>query len=125
MWDNWSPKGWYDEKTFETVSQSWRNPDFVPVTLHSYRARWQEAKPALSSMLLEKKVQTTKTLSLPTLYVQGEVDGINPSYMSEKVHEKFTGPFLRAVIPGVGHFPSREAPEAISGYFLQLLERKL
>ncbi len=40
MWETWSPQGWFDEETFERVAESFRNPDWVDVTLHSYRSRW-------------------------------------------------------------------------------------
>jgi pimeloyl-ACP methyl ester carboxylesterase len=121
MWDNWSPKGWYSPETFDAVAQSWKNPDFVDVTLHSYRSRWDEAEPDEQSRWLEEAVKSTKTLSLPALYVQGEADGVNPPAVSENVHEKFTGPFTRIVMPGVGHFPSREAPESLVTQLLAFL----
>jgi pimeloyl-ACP methyl ester carboxylesterase len=41
MWDNWSPAGWFDEATFEAVAKSFRNPDWVPVMLHSYGGGWR------------------------------------------------------------------------------------
>lgn len=121
MWENWSPKGWYSQSTFDAVAQSWKNPDFVAVTLHSYRSRWDEDEPDERSRWLDEAVKSTKTLSLPALYVQGEVDGVNPPAVSETVHEKFTGPFTRIVMPGVGHFPSREAPESLATYLLSFL----
>ena len=122
MWENWSPRGWFTEETFTRVSQSW-NSDFVDITLHSYRSRWDEAKPDPESRKLEEQVKSTKTLSLPALYVQGEVDGVNPPYVSENVHEKFTGLFRRIVLPGVGHFPTREAPGALSEHLLTFLHQ--
>ncbi|MGI4805577.1 MAG: alpha/beta fold hydrolase [Janthinobacterium lividum] len=121
MWENWSPKGWFDEATFTQVAESWKNPDFVEVTLHSYRSRWDEAEPDPKSIKLEKEVKSTKTLSLPVLYVQGEVDGVNPLYTSENVHEKFTGQFQRIVMSDVGHFPSREASELLSDHLIKFL----
>lgn len=121
MWDNWAPTGWYDPATFEQVSKSWQNSDFVPVTLHSYQSRWDEAEPDTRSRSLNEQVKATQTLSLPALYVQGEVDGVNPPWVSESVHEKFTGPFTRVVMPGVGHFPSREDPDTLSRHLLRFL----
>ena len=121
MWENWSPKGWYTENTFHQVAQSWQNPDFVAVTLHSYRSRWDEAEPDPISRQLEETIKSTRTLSLPALYIQGEVDGVNPPYTSEEVHKKFTGPFTRIVMPGVGHFPSREAPDTLADYLVKFL----
>jgi pimeloyl-ACP methyl ester carboxylesterase len=114
MWENWSPKGWFDETTFDSVARSFENPDWAEVTIHSYRSRWDEAAPDPASQWLEDKVKQTETLGLPTLYVQGAVDGVNPPATSEKVHEKFTGEFERIVLAGIGHFPTREAPEAVA-----------
>jgi pimeloyl-ACP methyl ester carboxylesterase len=59
-------------------------------------------------------VKATKTLALPTIYFQGELDGVNPPKASETVQEKFSGPFERIVLPGVGHFPTREASAEIA-----------
>ncbi len=114
MWVDWAPPGWFDEATFERVAKSFENPDWVDVTLHSYRSRWDEAKPDPHSRRLEKKVKATKTLSLPTLYIQGEVDGVNPPSASKSVPSKFSGPFEFLELPGVGHFPTREAPAAVA-----------
>jgi pimeloyl-ACP methyl ester carboxylesterase len=114
MWETWSPEGWFDDATFERVAASFDNPDWIDVTLHSYRSRWDEAEPDPKSKWLDDKVKTTKTLALPTIYFQGKLDGVNPPETSEKVSEKFTGPFERIVLPGVGHFPTREAPAIVA-----------
>ena len=114
MWENWSPPGWFDEATFAAVARSWDNPDFVDVTLHSYRARWDEAEPDPRSAALERQVKATPRLDLPTLYFQGEVDGVNPPETSKDVATKFGGPFDYVLLPGVGHFPTREAPDAVA-----------
>lgn len=119
MWDNWSPPGWYDEATFAAVAASWENPDFVDVTLHSYQARWDEAEPDPRSGELEAKVKATKTLSTPTLYIQGAVDGVNPPEASKGVSAKFTGPFEFVTLDGVGHFAPREAPNAVAAALIR------
>ena len=121
MWVNWSPKGWFTEETFKQVALSWQNPDFVDVTLHSYRSRWDEAEPDPKSAALEEKIKSTKTLSLPAMYVQGEVDGVNPPQFSKDVPKKFAGPFDYVLLPGVGHFPSREAPDVLVTHLLHFL----
>jgi pimeloyl-ACP methyl ester carboxylesterase len=114
MWETWSPEGWFDDGTFDRVAASFNNPDWAAVTLHSYRSRWGEADPDPASKWLDDKVKATKTLAMPTIYFQGELDGVNPPKTSEKVTEKFTGPFERIVLPGVGHFPTREAPAEVA-----------
>lgn len=93
QWENWSPDGWFDEATFEKVAKSFDNPDWVAVTLHSYRVRWGEAEPDPESAWLEDRIKSTKSLALPTVYFQGLEDGVNPPELSEDLHKKFTGPF--------------------------------
>lgn len=119
-WENWSPPGWFNEATFDQVARSFDNPDWVDVTLHSYRSRWDVAAPDPRSAALESKVKATKTLSLPALYIQGAVDGVNPLVSTRSVPEKFSGPFEFVELPGVGHFPQREAPDAVAGHLITL-----
>ncbi|HEY0235012.1 MAG TPA: alpha/beta hydrolase [Afipia sp.] len=114
MWTNWSPPGWFEESTFERVARSFENPDWVDVTLHSYRARWDEVDPDVESRWLEDKIKRTTQLTLPAMYIQGEADGVNPPRTTENIAAKFSGSFQRFVLPGVGHFPTREAPEDVS-----------
>lgn len=114
QWENWSPDGWFDEATFDAVSKSFDNPDWVDVTLHSYRVRWGEAEPDPESVWLEDRIKETKSLMLPTVYFQGLSDGVNPPELSEDLHEKFSGPFDRIALQNVGHFPQREDSETVA-----------
>jgi pimeloyl-ACP methyl ester carboxylesterase len=113
MWDTWSPPGWFDENTFRKVAASFANPDWAAVTNHSYRSRWGEAAIDSRSSTIEAKIKATKRLKTPTIFFQGGLDGVQPPRMSEKMSEKFVGPFERIVLEGVGHFPTREAPELV------------
>ena len=119
-WRNWSPPGWFDEATFTRVAAAFDNPDWCDVTLHSYRARWDEAEPDPRSVWLEDKVKATETLSLPAIYIQGAVDGVNPPSAARGVPAKFTGPFAFIQLAGVGHFAQRENPAAVATHLLNL-----
>ncbi len=116
-WSNWSPAGWFDDATFARVAKAWDNPDWLAITLHSYRARWGEAEPDPRSRWLEDKVMATPSLAQPAIYVQGVEDGVNPPAAARAVPEKFSGPFNFIEIAGVGHFPQREAPQAVIDAF--------
>lgn len=113
-WKNWAPEGWFDEDTFARVARSWDNPDWVDVTLHSYRSRWDNALPDARSQWLEDKIKATPKLSLPTLFIKGDVDGVTAQDSFDKVPAKFDGPFEMVGLPGVGHFPQREASQAVA-----------
>lgn len=114
QWENWGPDGWFDEATFEAVARSFDNPDWVAITLHSYRVRWGEADPDPQSAWLEDRIKETRSLSLPSIYFQGAEDGVNPPELSENLHERFSGPFDRILLQNVGHFPQREDPETVA-----------
>ncbi|MCT8002720.1 alpha/beta hydrolase [Sphingomonas sanguinis] len=119
-WVDWSPPGWFVDATFARVAKSFDNPDWPAVTIHSYRARWDEAQPDPRGAWLADRVKATKTLSLPALYLHGEVDGVNPPSTAREVPGKFTGSFTMVELPGVGHFPQRENPEAVTRHLLDL-----
>jgi pimeloyl-ACP methyl ester carboxylesterase len=121
-WENWSPNGWFDEATFNAVSKSFDNPDWVAITLHSYRVRWGEAEPDPQSAWLEERIRETQSLSLPTIYFQGMEDGVNPPELSENPHKKFPGRFDRLVLQHVGHFPQREDPQTVARELAIFLE---
>lgn len=113
MWEMWSPAGWFDEAMFQSVSRSFLNPDWVDVTLNSYRSRWGEDSLDRRGKALEDKVATTKSIDTPAVFFHGAEDGVVPLAMSADMHKKFSGPFERVVLPGAGHFLTRERPEAI------------
>ncbi len=119
-WKNWGPPAWFDEATFQRVAASWDNPDWMDVTLHSYRARWDVEPPDPRSTWLEDKVKATQTLLLPAIYVQGAEDGVNPPAAAMRVPQKFSGPFSYVELPGVGHFPQREAPAEVCSHLVRL-----
>lgn len=121
---NWGPLNWFDEVTFDCVAQSWDNPDWVEVTLHSYRSRWNVSAPDPRSAWLDAKVKVTKTLSLPALVIHGEADGVNPPEAFKDVPEKFSGPFEQIRLPGVGHFPQRQASDSVASHLLSFLSRR-
>ncbi len=119
MWDNWSPPGWYDEATFDAVAEAWRNPDWAEVTIHSYRARWDEADPDPRSAALERKIKDTKRIATPTIFISGALDGVNPPEAAKDVPGKFSGPFEAVLLDGVGHFPTREAPDIVAAALIR------
>lgn len=80
----------------------------------SYRARWNEAEPDPRSATLEATIKATKQIDTPTMYISGTVDGVNPPEASKDVPTKFSGPFEAILLDGVGHFPPREAPDAVA-----------
>lgn len=57
--------------------------------------------------------------------IHGEVDTCDPPTSSEGQDFCFSGGYRRVVFPGVGHFPAREAPEAVARAVLDHLRDTL
>jgi pimeloyl-ACP methyl ester carboxylesterase len=115
QWDTWSPAGWYDEAEFAASARAFENPDWVPITLNSYRRRWRSdeaSDPRLAP--LYEKLAAVKTLGTRTLVIHGGADTCTDPSTSAGQEGFFTGGYRRVVIDGVGHFPQREAPQAVA-----------
>jgi len=114
QWDSWSPPGWFDEATFAATADSFRNPDWVAVTLHGYRSRWQPEPLDPRYDAQRARLAAAELLTVPALMIQGRDDRCDPPEESEGQERFFTNGYWRLVLDGVGHFPAREAPEAVA-----------
>ncbi len=114
QWETWSPPGLFDEAEFEATARSFENPDWTAITVHGYRSRWcpEPVDPRYSA--LRARLAEVETLSTPTLIIQGASDLCAESATSEGLDRYFIGPYRRILLDGVGHFPPREAPEAVA-----------
>jgi len=123
IWQIWSPNWTFDEATFERSAVSFDNPDFVAVTIQSYRHRFGHAPgdPALES--IEQRLAARPKIAVPAIALQGEADGIMSPEGSEKHAAFFTGPYTRRVLPKVGHNPPQESPQSFTDAVLELLAR--
>jgi pimeloyl-ACP methyl ester carboxylesterase len=110
LWRLWSPNWRFDEPTFERTATSFDNPDFVGVSVQSYRHRYGAAPgdPALEH--IEERLAKQPSISVPTVNLHGACDGVAPSESSERHHRFFEGMYRRHVVPEAGHFLPREAP---------------
>jgi len=124
LWSTWSPPDWFDEPTFAITACSFENPDWPDITLHSYRVRWDEAEPDPRYADLERRQQEARTISVPTLLIHGGDDRCVDPSTSEGKDRNFTGTYERRVIPGVGHFLAREAPQTVAEWVVEFLRRQ-
>jgi pimeloyl-ACP methyl ester carboxylesterase len=123
QWDTWSPPGWFDEADFAAAAESFHHPDWLAITLNAYRSRWlpNETKDAAYDSL-QQNLTEIERLTVPTLMIQGASDRCDAPSESEGLDALFTGGYRRLLLGGVGHFPHREAPEAVAGAILHLLK---
>jgi pimeloyl-ACP methyl ester carboxylesterase len=121
IWSIWNP-GWeISETEFERTAASFDNPDWAEIVLHSYQVRWGLAAtdPALEEV--ETRLRRNPQIAVPTLVLHGGSDPCNDPATSEDKERFFNGPYERIVLPGVGHFPQRQAAEAVASHLVRFL----
>src|SRR5262249_28953282 len=84
LWHLWSPHWTFDDAASGRSAASFDNPDFVAVTIQSYRHRYGYAPgdPALEA--IEQRLAAQPKIAVPTIALQGEADGVQPPQASEK-----------------------------------------
>jgi pimeloyl-ACP methyl ester carboxylesterase len=122
LWESWSPTWRFSSETFDKTAISFDNPDFVDVTIHSYRHRNGgapgEPRFADAEQLLAKRPRIT----VPAIVMYGNTDGVAgapPPEASDRA--SFSGLLERRVVEGAGHFLPRESPAEVSSAILQVL----
>jgi len=113
LWRLWSPNWSFDDATLDATVRSFDNPDFVDVTIQSYRHRYGNAPGDLALAPLEQRLAQRPPISVPTIVLHGACDGVGPPENSEGHARYFTSRYERQVVPLAGHFLSREAPETV------------
>jgi pimeloyl-ACP methyl ester carboxylesterase len=121
IWTLWSPEWAFDAATFERSARSFDNPDFVAVTIQSYRHRFGYAAgdPALEA--IEQRLAAQPKITVAAIALHGEASGIQPPQASETHKRHFTGPYQRRVLPRIGHNLPQEAPDAVADAILALV----
>lgn len=120
LWRLWSPTWDFDNEAFNQTADAFDNPDFVEVVIHSYRHRFGlvPGDPAVEET--EQLLTKQPTISVPTIALDGDNDGVTPSDGSDQ-HHLFTGKYERRVLAGVGHNPPQEAPHDFAEALLSLV----
>ncbi|HMG80957.1 MAG TPA: alpha/beta hydrolase [Xanthobacteraceae bacterium] len=124
IWQIWSPDWAFDDATFERSAVSFDNPDFVAVTIQSYRHRFGYAAgdPALEPV--EQRLAAQPAITVPSIVLHGASSGIQPPAGSEAHARLFAGPYQRRVLPKIGHNLPQEAPFAVADAVLELARAK-
>jgi pimeloyl-ACP methyl ester carboxylesterase len=121
QWETWGPPRWFDEADFAVTAAAFDNPDWAQITLHAYRVRWGEAVPDPRYAALEERQKEVRQIVVPTLMIQGGDDRCVLPAATEGKERHFAGPYRRVVLEGIGHFPTREAPEEVAKLVVDFL----
>jgi pimeloyl-ACP methyl ester carboxylesterase len=121
IWQIWSPHWAFDDATFERSAPSFDNPDFVAVTIQSYRHRFGSAPgdPALEP--IERQLAAQPKITVPAIVLHGDGSGIQPPAGSQAHARLFAGPYQRRVLPTIGHNLPQEAPQVVAAAVLELV----
>lgn len=120
LWESWSP-AWPDgDAEFEATTASLDNADWPDVSIHAYRQRWHDAKGAPEHDEVERRLAEPPVIGVPTIMLQGADDRDNLPLTSEHKERYFSGGYERRLLPGIGHFVPREAPQAFADAILEI-----
>lgn len=121
LWQLWSPNWRFDDATYERTAESFDNPDFVDVVIHSYRHRFGYAPGDPDLEAIEQRLAALPVIRVPTIALYGGGDGVSaPANRASQVRF-FTGSIQHRVIPTIGHDIPQEAPAAVVAAVLELI----
>jgi pimeloyl-ACP methyl ester carboxylesterase len=124
LWQLWSPNWPFTDATLQATAASFDNPDFVAVTVQSYRHRYGNAPGDPAYADLESRLAAQPSIAVPTIILHGEDDGVGPPAGSIPKDRLFTALIERRHIPGAGHFLSREDPADVVAAVVELARLK-
>jgi hypothetical protein len=75
LWDTWPPVWEYTDEAFNRSTPSFDNPDFVEITLHSYRHRRMNAPAEERFIEVELKLAEGHPILVPSIVLRGEDSG--------------------------------------------------
>jgi pimeloyl-ACP methyl ester carboxylesterase len=123
MWTRNSPSWHFDDATFARSAGAFDNPDYVDVTIHSYRHRLGHAAGHPQYEELERRLAAQPAITVPTITLDGAADGVVPATDGKSTAAKFTGERQHRVIANVGHNPPQEDPAAFAAAVWELASK--
>lgn len=124
LWIRNSPNWRFDEAMLDRHASAFDNPDYVDVVIHSYRHRLGLAAGYPMYEELEQRLAAQPTITVPTITLDGDADGVVPVTDGKSTAAKFTGDRQHRVIPNVGHNLPQEDPKAFAAAVWELASKK-
>lgn len=121
LWRLWSPNWTFDEATLQRTVRSFDNPDFVDVTIQSYRHRYGYAPGDPAYEDSERRLAQKPKIAAPTIVLHGEADGVAPPEQSAEHGRFFSGLHRRQLVPLAGHNLPQEAPQVWAKAVLEVM----
>jgi pimeloyl-ACP methyl ester carboxylesterase len=90
--------------------------------IHSYRHRYGLAEGDPRYADLQRRLAALPPISVPTITLDGDGDGVAPATDGSASAAKFTGHRTHRVIPHAGHNLPQEEPEAFASAVMELVK---
>ncbi|MBI2683832.1 MAG: alpha/beta hydrolase [Actinobacteria bacterium] len=112
----WSPGPVFGPEEWDALARTLSSPGVLEAALGYYRAAFgaQRRDPAFA----DDARRWADPVPVRTLAIHGERDGCIAPGVSDAQDANFTGRYARLVVPDVGHWPHREAPQAVTAAIL-------
>lgn len=122
LWDSWAPEWQYDDEIYSRSADSFDNPDFVDVVIHSYRHRHGYAPGEERFLDMERRLAERPPIQVPAIVLRGDSSGFGrPSADPSADQERFPNLVARRIVEGAGHDLAPQRPDSVSGALLELL----
>ena len=123
LWETWSPTWTYTDEAFNRSAAAFDNPDFVEITLHSYRHRHMNAPGEERFVEVERKLAESPPISVPSIVLRGADSGFGaPAQDPSEDQKRFPGLVARRIVAGAGHDLPVQRPGEVSAALLELLQ---
>lgn len=124
LWIRNSPNWHFDEAMLDRHANAFDNPDYVDVVIHSYRHRLGLTAGYPMYEELEQQLAAQPPITVPTITLDGDADGVVPATDGKSTAAKFTGDRQHRIIPNVGHNLPQEDPTAFAAAVWELAAKK-
>ena len=108
LWHMWSPNWDFDDATFDRSADSFDNPDFVDIVIHSYRHRYGLVPGDPAVAMIETRLTAQPPITVPTIAIDGTGDGVSGS--TEYHAHLFVGRYAYRTFATAGHNLPQERP---------------
>lgn len=117
LWSDWSPS--WDARDRDAalgaVTGSFKGDDWMRVALSAYRSGITDAETDAADNALRERIKQPRPVDCDTVIAHGADDGVEKSPLdADALAKYFSGRARVEALPGVGHFPQREAPRSVA-----------
>ena len=120
LWKTWSPSWNFNDEIYGLSKSSFDNSDFVDVVVHSYKHRFGIVAGDPKFDLIEKDLSKQPKISVPSITIDGETDGVSELSNISKIKQKFSAHIRHQILPNIGHNVPQEDPKNFSKAILEL-----